>query len=135
MPHPWRTLRALPRITLVWADLPTGVRGLTDGHSRIWLHRRLLQRERRAALAHELVHIERGHRGCQPPSIERAVRQAVARWLLPDLRAVCDELVFYAGHLELVAEALWVDRVTVEARLECLTAGEREYLSTRLAWV
>ena len=69
-------------------------------------------------LAHELIHVRRGHRGCQPPAVERAVRHAAARWLLPDIHRVMDEVVFYRGDLELAAEALWVDRATVEARLD-----------------
>lgn len=116
--HPWRVLGRLPHIDLIWTDLPGGYRGLTDGHSRIWLHRRLLQRERRSTLAHELIHIRRGHLGCQPPMVERGVRHAAARWLLPDIHHVMDEVIFYRGDLEHAAEALWVDRATVEARLD-----------------
>lgn len=117
-PHPWRELGRNPHIDLVWCELPLGYRGLTDGRARIWLHTRLLQRERRATLAHELTHIARGHRGCQPPAIERSVRHHAARWLLPDLHVVLDELVFFRCDLEHAAEALWVDRLTVEARLD-----------------
>lgn len=64
------------------------------------------------------MHVRRGHHGCQPETIERQVRHAAARWLLPDIHHVMDEVIFYRGDLELVAEDLWVDRATVEARLD-----------------
>ena len=38
------------------------------GATVIWLDPRMTQAERRCALTHELVHLEHGHRGCQPPS-------------------------------------------------------------------
>ncbi|WP_333618127.1 hypothetical protein [Dietzia sp.] len=41
------------------ADLPAHIDALTDG-TRIWFRRGLTQAQRRSALAHELVHIERG---------------------------------------------------------------------------
>ncbi|NNG20533.1 ImmA/IrrE family metallo-endopeptidase [Naumannella sp. ID2617S] len=120
IPHPWAELRSRPHLTLHWADLPHGIWGLTDGTNRIWMQRRLLQRERRATLAHELEHIRRGHTCCQPPTVERRVRHHAARWLLPDLGQVLDELIFHRGDFEHAAEALWVDRLTVQARLDPL---------------
>lgn len=116
--HPWQTLSRHPHITVHWATLPRGVWGLTDGRRTIWMTRHLLQSQRRATLAHELEHIRRGHSGCQPPTIERQVRHHAARWLLPDLGAVLDEIIFHRGDLEHAAEDLWVDVLTLQARLD-----------------
>lgn len=133
-PHPWQTLGHRPHITVHWVTLPRGVWGLTDGRRTIWMHRKLLQRERRATLAHELEHIRRGHVGCQPPTVERQVRHHAARFLLPNLHTVLDEIVFHRGDLEHVAEALWVDRLTVQARIDPLHThpAEKAIISRRL---
>ncbi|SDD43746.1 hypothetical protein [Auraticoccus monumenti] len=118
-PHPWRWLRDHhPHVLLHWHDLPPGYRGTTDGHSNIWMRRRLVQRERRSTLAHELEHIRRNHRGCQREAVERVVRHHAARWLLPDLGVVLDAVVWARGDFEHAAEELWVDRATVLARLD-----------------
>lgn len=59
----WGELRRRTHIELVWAHL-RGHRGriedLGDGRRRITLHAGLNQCDRRAVLAHELVHDERG---------------------------------------------------------------------------
>lgn len=44
---------------------------------------RQLQPERRCTLTHELIHIECGHSGCQPPAVELEVRVEAARRLIP----------------------------------------------------
>lgn len=113
---PLRELRAMADIVVHWRDLPDGLRGVADGLSRIWLAHDLTQAERRSTLTHELVHIREGHRGCQPPVVERWVRFAAAMYLLPDVRSYCDALVFHHGHTEVAAENLWVDEATVWAR-------------------
>jgi len=126
----------MPHIDLVWTDeLPATVRGATDGHSTIWMAKGLVQRERRSTLAHELAHIRRGHRGCQPPAIEDAVRAHAARWLLPDIVQVADGIVWAQGHLEASAEELWVDQATLRARIDprWLHPAELAYLRRRVA--
>lgn len=58
----WRALRARRHITLEWADLSDadGLYELDDeGRATITLAAQLSRRQRRAALAHELVHDER----------------------------------------------------------------------------
>lgn len=59
----WRDLRDRTHLTLEWAFL-TGRRGELvehfDGSRSVRLDARLSRRERRAVLAHELVHDERG---------------------------------------------------------------------------
>lgn len=117
-PHPWRDLGQHPHITVHWVNMPGEAWGLTDGRRNILMSRRLLQSQRRVTLAHEMEHIKRGHVGCQPPTVERLVRHHAARYLLPDLRAVLDELIFYRGDWVRAAEDLWVDVPTLQARLD-----------------
>ncbi len=125
--HPWRELRRLDHVRLWWPELPTGVRGLTDGE-RIWLDRRQLQAERRSTLAHELEHIARGHDGCVGPKEERQVRQAAARRLIPLDRLA--DVVAWTEHPAEAAEELWVDLDTLMARLEGLTGQERAVIAS-----
>lgn len=64
--RPWRALRERPEIEFELCDLPDGVRAIhaTDGdHEAILVSRGLSPAERLAALAHELVHAERGGSG------------------------------------------------------------------------
>lgn len=63
--NPWRALRARPWITFVRAPLPPSTGGAVcatwnDGSSVIAIDSALGRRARREALAHELVHLERG---------------------------------------------------------------------------
>ncbi|MDU7361204.1 MAG: ImmA/IrrE family metallo-endopeptidase [Propionibacteriaceae bacterium] len=78
-PNPWALLAVQVYLRLRIESLPNGYRGLTDGQT-IWLSDRLSQRERRCTLVHELIHIERGHRGHQP-----AAEVADALWVTDDL--------------------------------------------------
>lgn len=85
--NPWRTLRARPHITLVWADLPDGTGAMWHG-DRIILDPRLGRIERNSALTHELVHEERriGRPHATPATMqteERQVRRETARRLVP----------------------------------------------------
>lgn len=65
--NPWRALRARAHIRFALDHLPDGVGGAVYGKrgdvAAIVIDRRLSQRDRAAALAHELVHDERG---CPP---------------------------------------------------------------------
>lgn len=84
IPHPWRALHvewSHVRVDHV-DDLPAGRLAVTDGESRIWMRRRLLQAERRCALAHELVHLERGDTGACTPAVEAEVNREVSRRLI-----------------------------------------------------
>lgn len=129
-PHPWRDLRDhLPHMTVHWRTLPWPVSGCTDGQ-RVWLHDGLSQVERRCVLAHELEHVRRGHHEGQPPAVERDVRQAVARYLLPDLGAVAGALAWAHDRAE-AAEELWVTPGVLEDRLEGLTEEERAWMDSR----
>lgn len=110
--NPWRALRAREHIRLDWLWLNAGMRGYIEDDPpgrRIVLARGLSQPERRAALAHELVHDERGLLPqWAPVSIrakdERAVDAEVARRLVP-----ADELA------EFVLERLSIDEPVTAA--------------------
>lgn len=131
-PDPWSYLASLPDVRLVWADLPTGVRGLTNGTDTIWLARGMSQRERRVALTHELVHHYQRHTAHQPPAVERRVEIATARLLLPDLDAVAVALAACPS-MDTAAEELWVTRRTLADRLGALTEAERAHIVAKLA--
>lgn len=132
--HPWRELRSLTGVIVHFATLAPGIWGMTDGHQRIWLDRRLGQVERRCTLAHELEHIRRGHYGCQPPAVERAVNAAAARRLIPNPHRLADALAWARGDLAAAADELWVDEPTLSARLDVahLHPAEKAIIATRL---
>jgi hypothetical protein len=90
--NPWRSLRAREHLDLEWRDLPPGVDGAwvprRGGRAVIVLAARLTRRARRCALAHELVHDERGIVTTSLPAAlaakeERAVDLEVARRMVP----------------------------------------------------
>lgn len=129
--HPWRTLRALTHVTLLWHE--GGPAGLTNfRHSTISLRRGLTQVERRCTLTHELRHVVRGpFYSNYIDREERVVEQESAR-LLIDIRALGEALA-WAHCLDEAADELWVDRPTLEARLRHLHPSERAYLTRRLS--
>ena len=92
---------------------------------------RLLQRERRSSLTHELEHVERGHTGCCDPAEESLVRQAAAHRLI-SLEALASALAWTRDVTEL-AEELWVDETTVRTRLDHLHPSEQAFLRRRLS--
>ena len=61
---PWRVLKHMPNVTMALAVLPNETGGAVLAKKGpavvIVLDRRLTQAERKAALAHELLHLERG---------------------------------------------------------------------------
>lgn len=129
--HPWRALREASEIELIWAEnLPDGILGATNG-KQIWLSLKQLQVERRCTLTHELVHIERGHDGCQPVAVEKQVCAEAARRLITidQLRAWLP----WALSMEELADCLWVDEDTLKTRMENLTAEELQELSIVLS--
>lgn len=127
LPHPWRRLRELAHVTLVWHDHgPMGK--CKHSTQEISLRRDLTQAERRAALLHELEHLDHG------PAVvgyvdqdEMATRERAARWLIP-IENLVAALVWANDDYEL-AEELWVDLGTVRTRLNTLTAAESDVLT------
>ncbi len=130
LPDPWRLLAERAYLRLEFARLPPGFRGVTDGSTTIWLSRGLSQRERRCVLMHELVHVERGHVGHQPPSVEAAVREETARRMLPDLHLVANALA--DQHPAEAAHDLWVTDDILRTRLAALTDEERQRIEERI---
>lgn len=128
--HPWRALRALSHVVVVWvrphADAPAG----TNGRDVVWIDPRLLQVERRCVLTHELVHLEHGHDGCQPPAIEHAVRARAARLLITHEQLA--EALPWSAVLEELADDLWVTPMVLTDRLAGLTPAERSDLTARI---
>jgi hypothetical protein len=116
-PHPWRELRTMKHVEVHFEDLGEQMRGASSGDV-IWLDSQLLQVERRCTLAHELEHQRRRDDGCQPPRVERRVRSAAARSLLPSPHEVADALVWARLDLDAAADYLWVDVPTLSARLD-----------------
>lgn len=119
-----------------WAVLPPHVAvhhsrldrlaAVTDGHSTIWLDDRLTSVEQRCALTHELVHLELGHVGHQPPAVEAKVREHAARRLVP-IQALYDHR-HWQGRLYGLAEDLGVTEAVLTDRLRWLTHEERMVL-------
>lgn len=76
---PWGELVWRPHLTLVWRPLPESTGGAAivrfGGAAVVYLDPRLEAEDRRAALAHELVHDERGY---QPTLGTRSWRAVVA---------------------------------------------------------
>lgn len=103
-----------------------GAAARTDGVD-IWIDDRLNEVEERCAVAHELVHIERGEGTCQPEYVEMEVRYETAIRLLPlDLIAgVCKDgkdLGTIAAELRVTRRVL-MDRAVTLTREQSVTAG------------
>lgn len=80
--EPWRDAAGRPEVEVLVTRLPAGIRGIharsPDGYRAILVNRDLPPVERLAALAHELVHDERGG-GCYQPDMPELMRPLVAR--------------------------------------------------------
>lgn len=102
--------------------MPDGAPGRTNGTDIIWLDKRLNQVERRCALTHELIHLERRHTGCQPHSVEVDVRAEAARRLIQ-----LDHLIAglrWARSFAELADELWVTEDVLRDRLDHLADPE-----------
>lgn len=125
MYHPWRELRALEHVSLHFVtDLPRGVDGLTDGHATIWMRKGMAQVQRRCVLTHELVHIDREHRGHQDDEAEASVRLEVAHLLIPDVHHLAATLAWADDMYEAAGE-LWVTPEVLTVRMEDLHPAEK----------
>lgn len=135
MHHPWRAFRKLTQWRLRFGRLPKGVWAVTHFPSMtVTVDDRLLQVERRSAIAHELTHIERGPVPVEPIMAAReelAVEKATAIKLIP-IHDLGEALAWAGGDLHQAADELWVDVQTLRVRLEHLHPCERHYLRRRL---
>jgi hypothetical protein len=103
-----------------------GVAARTDG-TDIWVDDRLNEVQLKCAVAHEEVHIERGHSTLQPEAIEMSVRYEVAKRLLPleAIAGVCKQgrsLAMIAKDLEVTRQVL-MDRAATLTDNQALAAG------------
>jgi len=132
MYHPWRRLRALVELNLLWVDTDAYMGRIDYCTSEIRLAIGMTQAERRCTLAHELVHHERGP--CAPGDEEREERivdREAARRLI-DIRKLGETLA-WSRSCDEAADELWVDVPTLVARMKGLHPAERHYLHERLA--
>lgn len=129
--HPWRDLRALPEITLLWHD--GGRRGYYNfTRQEISLRRGMTQAQRRSTLQHELHHHYRGrYLRAILDREELACELAAARDLI-DVRKLGEALA-WSQDARIVAHELWVDVDLVRVRMDHLHPAERAYLRERLS--
>jgi hypothetical protein len=132
--NPWRHIgKHYPDVTVETnIELPGQFWGLTVGR-RIWLCRRLDQAARRCTLTHEIVHLERGAvpKDARGRAREERTVSAKAALRLITLDALIDGLR-WTRDLEQLAEHLWVDVPTLEARMAALDPVEVAELENRL---
>lgn len=131
IPHPWRRLRELAHVTLLWHD--GGPMGRTNFRTQtISLRRGLNWAERRCTVQHELLHIERGP---VPMTLagreEERVRRETARRMLPCVKRIGEALAWAYDEHE-AADELCVDVHVLRYRMRHLHPAERGYLRRRL---
>lgn len=91
--------------------------------------------ERRSTLAHELAHIDLGHRvagGWFGRRLEAEADRLAAQRLLESVDQLADALATHAGHLAGAAEHLDVPLRVLERRLARLTDDERATIARRV---
>lgn len=122
--HPWRVLRTdWPHVEVEHTDdIPDDRLADTNGVDEIRMRARLLQVERRCALAHELVHLEHGDGGLCTPEVEADVSLEAARRLIP-WEQLLGAVRWARGEQEL-ADELWVTVPLLRARTGALHAGD-----------
>jgi len=132
MMHPWRRLRELVHITLVWHD--GGLMGETDYEAgTISLRRGMSSAERRSTIMHECLHAERGPVPMGLAAKEESqVCRIAARELLPNIKVIADALAWAEWDMEAAADELWVDEATLRCRLASMAPpAERAYMRQR----
>jgi len=133
--NPWHQVGQRPDIEVSCRAHLHGAEGAWVPAERvILLSRTLGWRSRRSVLAHELVHIELGHRRSGLPWFDRrqerdAIDTAARR--LIHVEELAGALLWSQDEYEL-AEELDVDVGTVRTRLAGLTATEKDYIDSRL---
>ncbi|MBF6459845.1 hypothetical protein IU433_12435 [Nocardia puris] len=134
--HPWRHVREhYPHLGVNCHEpLPRDLRAAWTA-AGIHLRPGLTQTQRRCALTHEIVHLERGAPPRHPVLAlmeERTVEQLAARRLIP-LRALTEALMWVdLADRPALAEELWVDEPTLRTRLGGLTVRERTAVNVAL---
>ncbi len=126
--HPWRHIRQrYPHLGVNCCEpLPDDLRAAWT-QTGLFLRPGLTQAQRRCALTHEIVHLERGPVPRNPvlaAAEERIVADIAARRLIP-LRSLLDAFMWTrpTNHHDL-ADELWVDVPTLRIRLSGLDRHE-----------
>lgn len=133
MHHPWRELRNRgDHVQVHYTRFDDGRAGATSGNL-IWLEQRLLQQERRCAVQHEQIHLERGD-DCDDPTVERRVRTLTAQRLIDTADLV--DAAKWATVPEEIADELNVTLEVLEDRINALSPVERALIdqAIREAW-
>lgn len=106
-----------------------GLAGGFDAERRIvWIDPSLSERELACTLAHEYVHVQRGHIGRQSKDVECRVDEGAAR-LLIDMDEYRQAERVYGSHPYILAEELGVLPRYVTAFQRTLTGGSSSRLS------
>ncbi len=127
---PWAELAHHPGVQLVEHDIPE--RGRYYHRLRtIVLRRGMRLVEQRCALWHELIHVERGDRQCDPKSERLQVEKEAARRAI-DVHDLADAML-WSDHVAEQADQLKVTEDLLRVRLEHLHPAERGYLRRAIA--
>jgi hypothetical protein len=123
----------MPDVRVIFAELPPGLLGLCDHDKRtIWLTTGMSQRQRRAVLKHELLHLQRGRVFSHFVEAEElAVEVATAHALIP-LPALIDALRWTRDAHEL-ADELWAPVDLVVVRMKHLHVSELCHIRRELS--
>lgn len=129
--HPWRMLRDLAHVTLAWHD--EGPKGRVKHSTQtISVRRGMTWAQRRCAVMHELIHLERGPALSTTKAMdEERVRRETARRMLPDVHTLGEAIAWSYDEHE-CADELGVDVHVLRYRLKHLHPAERHYLTRRL---
>lgn len=135
---PWRELRALESVIFDQVDLPSGNAWWVPGEQVILMRPRLLQVERRCALAHELGHRDLGHSGqCRYGDADRQsarAEESADQWAARRLITVdaLGSVLVWTDDRDEAAEELWVTRRLLDVRLAHIHPAERAYVRAQL---
>ena len=131
MHHPWRRFRdEWGHVTLELMPLRGDYQALTDGR-RVIMDPRLLQVERRCAIAHEIVHLERGEHCTQDPEVEAVADRIAARRLIP-FDALASAMA-WSDQIEEIADELWVTPQIAQARIDSLLPAQVAVIAELIA--
>ena len=130
--HPWRCLRELTDVEVVWKDVEEELGCYDYCARRITMDSTQTQAERRSTLAHELMHIERGPFPDEQREREELIVEREAARLLIEIKPLAEAMAWSTDMHE-IADELWVDEMMLRSRLHNLHPAERAYLHRRLA--
>jgi len=121
----WGALLDFAASVIVWTRPHSTIPAATVGGT-IFIDPQLTASETKCALMHELIHLELGHGGCQPASVEREVQLMAARRLVTfeDLQRVAG----WSRNPSEMAEELGVTEQVVMDRIATLDGDQIQAL-------